>query len=181
MSISIFLSYPKPHLKKQETFIESLKNYLTGRGFSPKTLGVNEYDMDVPLTSIRRLMLESNGIITIAFRRLFVEHGTFRKDADILGVDENHYDGFWLTSPYCHIEPAMAYQLGLPILIVREKGVHMEGLLERGAVGTYLPEFSLDGDPTEYFRTPEWNSLIGKWEGYVRSVVDVKGKPPRLF
>jgi hypothetical protein len=75
----------------------------------------------------------------------------------------------------------MAYQLGLPILILREEGVLAEGLLEKGVVGTYMPEFSLDGDPVQYLHSPEWNALIGKWEGYVRAVVDSKGRPPKLF
>jgi hypothetical protein len=44
-----------------------------------------------------------------------------------------------------------------------------------------MPEFSLEGDPLSYLRSPEWNALIGKWEGYVRAVVDGKGKPPKLF
>ena len=59
----------------------------------------------------------------------------------------------------------MAYQLGLPILILREKGVIADGLLEKGTVGVYMPEFSLEGDPLSYLRSPEWNALIGKWEG----------------
>jgi|SaaInl8_200m_RNA_FD_contig_31_1373472_length_2003_multi_8_in_0_out_0_2 hypothetical protein len=33
MKISIFLSYPRPHLKEQQEFVERLKNYLLGRGF----------------------------------------------------------------------------------------------------------------------------------------------------
>ena len=56
-----------------------------------------------------------------------------------------------------------------------------EGLLEKGVVGTYMPEFSLDGQPTDYLRTPEWSALAQKWEGQVRSVVDAKGNPPRMF
>ena len=62
----------------------------------------------------------------------------------------------------------MAYQLGLPTLILREQGVHQEGILEKGVVGTYMPEFSLDGDEADYLGSPEWNALIGKWEGFVR-------------
>ena len=181
MPIPVFVSYPQPHLQAQAAFINELRRYLQERGFEPRTLGVDQYDMDAPLTAIRRLMLESNGVITIALRRLFVEAGGWKRSADIPGAKESPAEGVWLTSPYCQIEPAMAYQLGLPILIIRESGVVSEGLLERGAVGTYMPEFSLDGDPLTYLRSPEWSALIGKWEGYVRAVVDAKGRPPRLY
>ena len=69
MAISIFLSYPKPCFGRQKAFVEHINEYLVERGFAPRTLGVTDYDMDAPLTAIRRLMLESNGLLTIAFRR----------------------------------------------------------------------------------------------------------------
>ena len=69
MSSSIFLSYPRPFKKRQEEFIERIIHYFEERELQPRTLGVTDYDMDAPLTAIRRLMLESNGLVTIAFRR----------------------------------------------------------------------------------------------------------------
>ena len=83
----------------------------------------------------------------------------------------------WLTSPWAHIEPAMAYQVGLPILHVRERGVRPDGLLEKGVVGLCGPAFDV-GAPEPYLRSPEWVSVSGKWEGYVRTVFDRKGLPP---
>ena len=75
----------------------------------------------------------------------------------------------------------MAYQIGLPTLIFRERGVIEEGLLQKGVIGTYMPEFSLEGPASDYFVSHEWNDLIGKWEGFVRSVIEMKGNPPRLY
>ena len=50
-----------------------------------------------------------------------------------------------MTSPFCHIEPAMAFQLGLPVLVFREKGVLDDGILEKGGCWVYiLSEFDLD-------------------------------------
>jgi hypothetical protein len=60
----------------------------------------------------------------------------------------------WQTSPYSQIEPAMAYQLGLRILVLKEKGVLAEGILEIGVTGLYLPE--LDCAELEMFETSEW-------------------------
>lgn len=181
MRISVFLSYPKPCFGRQKEFIERIRAYLEGRGFGPRTLGVTDYDMDAPLTAIRRLMLESNGLLTVAFRRTFVEKGTARFRTDVDGMSESSIGGVWLTTPWAHIEPAMAYQLGLPVLILREKGVLDDGMLERGVVGLYMPEFDLDGSLDDYFASAEWNGMIGKWEGYVRAVVDRKSAPPQLY
>ena len=154
---------------------------MEGRGFAPRTLGVTDYDMDAPLTAIRRLMLESNGLITIAFRRAYIEKGIGKYGTDISGVKEFEINGQWTTSPYCHIEPAMAFQLGLPILIFREAGVIADGILEKGVTGTYLPEFDLSKNPDYYLTSKEWLQVIGKWEGYVRKVAESRGCPPKLY
>ncbi len=177
--ISVFLSYPKPFNSKQEKFIENVEQYLQSRGFEPRTLGVTDYDMAEPLTAIRRLMLESNGLLTIAFRRIFIKKGTGKPNSDI-GEKEYDLSNKWMTSPYCQIEPAMAFQIGLPILILREKGVIADGILERGVTGTYLPEFDLEKKDS-YFEQHEWQQIIGKWEGFVRKVVETKGNPPKLY
>jgi hypothetical protein len=44
-----------------------------------------------------------------------------------------------------------------------------------------MPEFDLDKPLDDYFASVEWSSIIGKWEGYVRAVVDRKGNPPQLY
>jgi hypothetical protein len=181
MNISVFLSYPKPCFDRQQLFVSRIRDYLHQRGIVPRTLGVTDYDMDAPLKAIRRLMLESNGLITIAFRRTFIEKGTARFRTDIQTLQPASVDEKWLTTPWAHIEPAMAYQVGLPVLILREKGVLDDGILEKGVVGLYMPEFDLDRSNDDYFISAEWNGIIGRWEGYVRSVVERKGNPPQLF
>ncbi|URZ14081.1 hypothetical protein [Clostridium felsineum] len=75
----------------------------------------------------------------------------------------------------------MAFQIGLPILIFLEKGVIADGILEKGVVGTYMPEFHLDRLIDNYFKSDEWKKLIGKWEGLVRRVPYNKGLPPELY
>lgn len=181
MAIPVFLSYPQPHLAEQATFIDELSASLVDRGLEPRTLGVTEYDNDAPLTAIRRLMLESNGIITVAFRRMWIEKALTKKGASVPGAEESVVTDKWLSSPYCHIEPAMAFQLGLPILLLREQGVIADGILEKGVVGMYMPQFSLENAPTTYLKSREWTSLISQWEGQVRTVRDAKGRPPKLF
>lgn len=180
MNISVFLSYPKPYVDKQQVFIERLTSYLNGHGFEPRTLGVTDYDMDAPLTAIRRLMLESNGLLAVAFRRSYISNGTMKPNSNI-GQKETDLSGSWLSSPYCQIEPAMAFQLGLPVLIFRETGVLEDGILEKGVLGIYMPEFDLNKPIDSYFQSDEFLQMIGKWEGYVRKVVEKKGTPPRLF
>ncbi len=181
MKIPVFLSYPQPHMMSQKLFIDRLKKYLLSRGFEPRTLGVTDYDMNAPLKAIRRLMLESNGIITIALRRTLVLAGKQKHLADIPRMTEKELQDVWFTSAYCQIEPAMAFQLGLPVLILREAGVIEGGLFEKGVLGTYMPEFSLESGEEDYLGTTEWNDIIGKREDFVRAVSENKGNPPKLY
>lgn len=64
-------------------------------------------------------MLESNGLVTIAFKRSLFKDGTGKLQV----ILEKEYDllEIWVISPYCQIEPSMDFQLGLPVLILREK------------------------------------------------------------
>ncbi len=178
--ISVFLSHPKPFLQAQEDFVGRVRHHLRQRGLAPRTLGVTDYDMDAPLKAIRRLMLECNGVINIAFRRSFITQGVGNLRTD-LGLRERSLDDTWLTTPWAHIEPAMAYQIGLPVLILREAGVLQDGILEQGVLGTYMPEFNVDNDLDAYFAGAAWAHVIAKWEGYVRAVVETKGNPPRMY
>jgi hypothetical protein len=164
----------------QAEFRQKLCDALKERDLEARTLGVSDYDMDAPLNGIRRLMVQACGLITVAFRRSHTTKLVIRRGADLEGMKEQTRDDVWLTSPYAQIEPAMAFQLGLPILIFREKGVLDEGVLERGVTGLYLPEFDLDnGSPA--IDQPEWKAILRQWEQRVRTVYESKGQPPALY
>lgn len=179
--IPIFLSYPKPCQSNQEKFVADVGLYLVSRGLQARTLGVTDYDTDAPLKAVRRLMMECNGLITIGFKRNFIEKGSARYGTDLPNLSSTALDGQWTTTPWAHIEAAMAFQLGLPILILREKGVIEEGMLEKGVVGLYMPEFDVDAPLDRYFNSTEWTAMVSKWEWNVRSVVEHKGNPPQLY
>lgn len=180
MKKSIFLSYPQPHIQKQQEFIQRVKNHLSLLELEPRTLGVSDYDYNSPLTAIRRLMLESNGLLTIAFKRTLIRDGEY-KALNNIDSDSKKITNLWLTSPYCQIEPAMAFQMGLPVLVLREKGVLQEGILEKGVLGTYMPEFDLTDSIEDYFESPEWKQLLKQWESMVLRVYENRGAPPSLF
>ncbi|MDQ2886143.1 MAG: hypothetical protein M3Y39_08645, partial [Chloroflexota bacterium] len=141
MKISVFLSYPRPITLQQEMFLQKTLSYLDSRGLAPRTLGVTDYDMEAPLKAIRRMLLECNGLISIAFRRSLIVRGAFRSGTDLPALVEQPLDNTWLTSPWSQIEGAMAYQLGLPILLFRETGVRAEGIFEKGVVA-HIPQFT---------------------------------------
>ena len=137
--------------------------------------------MDAPLQAVRRLMLESNGLVTIALGRIHVATGTAKMRSADGSLEDVTLDRQWLTTPWPHIEAAMAFQLGLPILVFRERGVFADGILEPGVIGAYMPEIDPGAGLDDYFSSPQWTQPMGQWEGRVRRVIEHKGKPPALY
>jgi len=179
MKIPIFLSYPKPYLQQQQDFLKKLTKLLEKNNIYPITLGVTDYDMNVPLIAIRRLLSVSYGMLVVAFRRGQIIEGITNPNSDI-GRTSRDLSNTWITSSYCQIEPAMAFQIGLPILIIRESGVNTEGMLTEGAMGLYTPEFDLNnGD--DYLNSMEWRDIIVQWIHNVMTVHNTRGIPPKLF
>lgn len=74
----------------------------------------------------------------------------------------------------------MAFQLGLPVLILRERGVIAEGVLERGVTGLYLPEFDIRHGAA-FIKSDECRQLLMQWESHVRMVFERRGQPPNLY
>lgn len=173
MEIPVFISTPQGFLSKQEKFFRDVEETLKSNDLRPMTLGRTEYSIDAPLKAIRRIMACSFGLLALAFRRTFVSAGTDRPNSD-LGWAPSDRSGSWLTSPYCHIEPAMAYQIGLPIIVWREKGVSAEGVLEKGVTGLMMPEFDLDNPPD--LTQQEWSQPLQTWIGRVRHTYDQAGE-----
>lgn len=181
MKTRVFMSNPKPCNARQTAFVEQVLEYFESRDIEPHTLGRSDYDMAAPLEAIRRIMLESNGILVIAFRRYLVESGSVYYLKEDGREDSSSVGGEWFTSPWCHIEAGMAFQLGLPLLIFRESGVRDDGILQRGAVGTYLPEFNLTDPNAGFFQSDEWRQLIGQFESECRNCCKEKGQPKRWY
>lgn len=109
------------------------------------------------------MMRECHGLLSIAFKRSYIEKGTCKFGTILPNQVSSDISGSWITSPYCQIEPSMAFQIDMPILIFREKEVIDEGILDRGAVGYNMPDFDLE-QIDEYFKGLEWNELISEWK-----------------
>lgn len=171
MEISVFLSYAKPFNRKQTKFISKVERHLVENGFKPRTLGITDNSTSAPLIKIREIMNECHGLLSVAFRRSFIEKGVGKPGTNLAGHLQYDISQKWITSPYCHIEPSMAFQIDMPILIFREKGVIDDGILENGVIGSYIPEFDLDSSIDQYFKSSEWNQLLTEWK---KSVLEYK-------
>jgi hypothetical protein len=164
----IFLSHPTPHLKKQEDFISNLSLLLQHRGLCARTVKLSHCSIEEPLHLIRQAMSECNGLIAVAFKRTLITNGIIKPGCDNGSVTST-INSKWLSSPYSHIEPAMAFQIGLPVLILKEKEIIPEGILEKEIPGIYLREFILEENISIGI-----NEIIKKWEWHVKRGAEKK-------
>ncbi|GHV28531.1 hypothetical protein FACS18948_7340 [Clostridia bacterium] len=165
MRTPIFVSRPTPFLRSQIHFIDRINQILNDDGFEPLTLGERDnYTSENALPGIRELMLKSNGIICVAFRRTFIEKGKQKPSTS----KESEIKEQWTTSPFCHIETAMAYMLNLPTLILTEKGVLQEGVLEQNVTGFFSPNFDInDASAEDYLESNQWKNHYREWKKQV--------------
>lgn len=165
--IPIFLSYAKPFNKNQNIFINKVKSHLKENGFTSLTLGDTYVGISQPLVNIKDMMNICYGLLSIAFRRAYIQIGTGKLNVEFADQEEYDISNKWITSPYCHIEPSMAFQIGMPILIFREKGVIDDGILEKGVIPLHMPVFDLDSSIDEYFESLLWTKLLKDWKKLV--------------
>src|SRR5699024_10461464 len=97
-------------------------------------------------TSIRRLVLSSYGLIAVNFRRILV-----RCIRTNVGACMSN-DPFWEGTPFSQIEPAMAHQHGLPMLMIRESGTDTNrGIWEKGISPFFILEWDSDEQSVDTF------------------------------
>lgn len=168
--IPIFLSYAVPYNELQNLFLNNVIMRIKSMLLFPRALGRSDQYTETPLTSIRRMILSSYGCTSIAFRRTFVKEAVSRPESN----REEAYNNFWLTSPYLQIETSMAYQQGIPLMILVEEGVNNNGIfggvLEQGADPFNIIRFSLKDNETinDFFNTVFWRETFVDWVGQIR-------------
>jgi len=172
--IPTFLSYATPYNDLQQEFLNRVIEEIKDRLLFPRTLGRTDQYTETPLTGIRRMILSSFGFMTIAFRRVFVTEATSRPYTS----QQQTFENFWLSSPYIQIETAMAYQRGLPIMILVEEGVSMNnvfgGLLEQGAGPFTIIRFNPQNQQSieDFFNSVFWKETFEDWASEVRCYYD---------
>lgn len=122
---------------------------------------------------MRSLMFEFNGLLNISFKCYTIDYGKNLSN-------QREIQDEWFTSPYSQIEPAMSFQMGSPILIIKEKGVIADGMLELGTISNFIPVFDLDSNEN-FFETEEANAVIDSLKVDVGEVYKKKGIPKRLY
>ncbi len=124
-SIPIFISVGRHYRQDEDVLIERIFSVLRPLGLDPYTLPRNQWDFDNPLDAIQSKMSQCRGVLVIAFTRVHIEAAyEWPNSPEQVPIVARDAASVWLQ-----IEAALAFQLALPTLILVEKHLHPEGLL----------------------------------------------------
>ncbi len=170
--IPVFLSHPSRLNALQQQFVDEVIRQIRKALLFPRTLPITEQYPETPLTNIRRMILSSYGMVSLNLKQRNVELIQNNLNQPLEG-------SVWEGSPFAQIEPAMAYEYGLPLLLIRETGVEQTGIWSFG-IGPFL---ILDWDssapnPIEtFFKRTDVKSIFQNWVGQVRAGYYIQTSP----
>jgi hypothetical protein len=122
----IFISIGKPYAEPQREFLDELIKLLRSCNIEPRVVNKTDYSTGNPLKDISRIMRECHGAIIVAYERTYFGTGLEKRKS----AQERRIKSVRYTTPWNQIEAAMAFALGLPIIVMMETGLLEEGLLE---------------------------------------------------
>jgi len=153
---NVFVSVGETATEKQEAFVRAVEDRLRSEGIIPHTVGRNTFASDSPLKTVMELMRKCRGTVVIALERTYFQTGLEKRGAATqTNLSEVRYPTTWNQ-----IEAAMAYTRGHPLLIIVEKGLKSEGLLEKG-----YEWYVQSVEPTaSALTTLEFNGVLSSWK-----------------
>lgn len=162
--INVFISHPTPYNKYQEIFLSLIESELKKHGLNPTNLGKNNWSFISPLKPIKEIMDTCVAAIVIGLER----HHSF------IGYEKEFSKGSkelihkYSSSPWIQIEAGMAYQAGLPILILKEDKVYGEGILDPQISDSFVFEFELKKLQKKI--SPELEEIIRSWVKHFKAL-----------
>lgn len=126
--IPVYISHPTPHTVRQNNFIHDLKDFFLKHDIMCDNIYVS--DNSILLQSIRERMKQCFGIVIIAYERKHIDAGMNKRGADMPGVASQRIADVSETTPFTHIEMAMAFAYGLPVIVFKENGLLADGVLD---------------------------------------------------
>lgn len=166
--LDVFVSVGATGTDQQESFVRAVEDRLRSEGLIPHTVGRNTFSADAPLNTIMELMDKCSGTVVIALERMYFPAGIEKRGSP----EEVPLTEIKLPTPWNQIEAAIAHSRGHPLMVIVERGIKNEGLLERGYqwyVQQVKPEAAA-------LNTSEFNGVLSSWK---EKMVRLPDKPAR--
>jgi hypothetical protein len=155
----VFLSRPNWIPKEFEKGIENFYNLLKSINLNPRTIGQSDFPNESPLNEVISLMGKCEGTIVLGIPQIEIENGNIKGTAIngkmVLGTEWNH------------IEAALAYSIGHPLLIIHHKNMS-RGIFDRGACNSFI--YEIDMDDNSWAISSEISGVISNWKSKLKEL-----------
>jgi hypothetical protein len=155
--INVFISHPTPYNKCQKQFLEMIEAKLALHDLNPVNLGKNNWSFKSPLEPIKEIMSTCKAAVILGLERHHSYIGYEREDSV---VEKEHIHRF-TSSPWIQIEAGMAYQAGLPLLIIKEKKLDAEGILDSNSSDYFVFDVMIEKEVKR--PSKELDQFIQSW------------------
>ena len=175
--VPVFLSHPTSTTLNnlQIKFLLRLMDELKKELLFPRTLPNTEQYPESTMTSIRRMINSSFGMVTLNLARIKVR--VIDTNGATVFANEIGRE-YWTGSTFSFIEPAMAFQRGLPQLFITESTESGQDVFESGGI---TPFRVLVWDSSKgidfFFNSVEWKEALQNWSAEVRSGYFLQTQP----
>lgn len=171
----IFLSVSTKLTPEQADFIEALEALLREKDLQPRTLGRGEFAASRPLEKVKSMMRESAGTVVVALARskLGLGQELVRKEGVEQGAEWKATTARCLPTVWNQVEAALATALDHPLLVIAERGIFQEGLIDRGH-DWYVLDTSL---AVSELRSKEFSGVLADWIAHLGAPGVVAGRP----
>lgn len=122
----VFLSVGGGRNEAQEVFVARIKEFMGKQGLAATTVDEYSSTNKQPFRDVEHRMSRCYGAVVLAFERTHVEAGVSRRGAPLQAALKD----VSLPPVWNHIEAAMAHTRRLPLLVLLERGLQQEGMLE---------------------------------------------------
>jgi hypothetical protein len=117
--LNVFISSPSVLNEQQSTFRKMLKIILKNKELIVRDLTPEEYPSERPIVRVKKTIQVCNGVIILGMQQMIVKDCIIKPGTQ----NENRRHDILLPTPWNHIEAAISVTLGLPILIISERGI----------------------------------------------------------
>jgi hypothetical protein len=157
----VFLSMPNVRTARQEELVVALYAELDRRHLYARTVGVTDSGVVSPLSLVRKTMRRCHGALILGLVQGKIDSGTSKPGTR----ERKSLRNFVFPTPWNQLEAGIAFAMGLPLLIVRERGIG-GGVFDPGAAGDRFVHPVQLRSPRPW-KTGELKSTLDAWEGEV--------------
>ena len=142
---SVFYSHNFPATADQRRLVALTEHWLCSRGFLCTTAKAFLASDQPTLAHIRSAIASADQVLVMAFQR----------DGDALVDAAAAVKVYQQTSPWVHMEAAMAFQLGKRVTLFQQNSLAASGVFDLGATGLAVTRFDMAASDSDFMNLLE--------------------------